>query len=131
MPTRGIKKLPAIFYKTSNGKEPVRDWLQGLAKPDKQMIGEDIKRVEYGWPIGMPTCKPLGQGIFETRTDLPSERIARVFFCVEEGNVYLLHGIVKKTQKTPLKDIEMARSRRQAVLNWLSEKRVQKSDPAR
>lgn len=123
-----MKKLPARFFKTENGKEPVRDWLQGFARPDKQMIGEDISRVEFGWPIGMPTCEAMGDGIFQTRTDLSSNRIARVFFCVEEGHMYLLHSIIKKTPRTPPDDLEVARKRRKAVLKRLAdEKKSQKS----
>lgn len=118
-----MKKLPAIFFKTENGKEPVRDCLQGFTRSDKQAIGEDIKRVEFGWPIGMPTCEAMGDGMFQTRTNLATNRIARVFFCVEEGHMYVLHVIVKKTPRTPPDDLELARKRRRIVLKRLSEQK--------
>lgn len=59
-----IKKLQVVFYRSENGKESVRDWLLGLGKPDSSEIGADIRTVEYGWPIGMPTCRPLGKGLY-------------------------------------------------------------------
>ena len=123
-----MKKLPAIFFKTENGKEPVRDWLQGLIRPDKQAIGEDVSRVEFGWPVGMPTCEAMGDGIFQTRTDLATNRIARVFFCAEEGHLYLLHAIIKKTPRTPPDDLELARKRRRIVLRRLAEKKKKRKD---
>lgn len=74
------------------------------------MIGEDIKTVEFGWPVGMPTCRPMGGGLHEVRTNLSGNRIARVFFCVDaKQRMVLLHGIVKKTQATPALDLELAR----------------------
>ena len=95
------KRLQARFYRSPAGNEPVRDWLKGLSKDPRRLVGDDIFTVESGWPIGMPTCKPLGHGIFEVRTDLPNGTIARVLFCVESGCMYLLDGFVKKTQKNP------------------------------
>src|SRR6201993_4978247 len=75
------KRIPAIFYRTESGGEPVREWLKGLPLPkDRKRIGEDIKTMEFGWPIGMPVCKPLGDGIYEVRTRLTQNRIARVLF---------------------------------------------------
>jgi len=65
------KRVPAIFYRTEAGGEPVRDWLKELSSEDRKRIGEDIKTVEFGWPVGMPVCKPLGDGIYEVRTTLP------------------------------------------------------------
>jgi len=90
----------------------VRDWLKGLPLPqDRKRIGEDIKTVEFGWPIGMPVCKPLGDGIYEVRTSLVQNRISRVLFYIDKkGRMVLLHGFIKKTQKTPDEDLELARS---------------------
>jgi phage-related protein len=106
------KRVPAIFFRTEAGGEPVRDWLKGLPSPeDRKRIGEDIKTVEFGWPIGMPVCKPLGDGIHEVRTSLVQNRIARVLFYIDKkGRMVLLHGFIKKTQKTPDPDFELARS---------------------
>ena len=105
------KSVPAIFYCTEAGGEPVREWLRGLSPEDKKRIGEDIKTVEFGWPIGMPVCRPLGDGICEVRTGLGQNRIARVLFYIDKrGRMVLLHGFIKKTQKTPAEDLDLARS---------------------
>ena len=106
------KRVPAIFYRTEAGGEPVRDWLKGLPLPeDRKRIGEDVKTVEFGWPIGMPVCRPLGDGIYEVRTGLTQNRIARVLFYIDKrGRMVLLHGFIKKTRKTPDEDLELARN---------------------
>jgi phage-related protein len=102
------KRIPASFYKTAKGNEPVRDWLRALRREDRFLIGTDIKLVEYGWPVGMPTCRPMGNGLFEVRTNLSQGRIARVLFCIWENQMILLHGFIKKTQKTPKSDLDLA-----------------------
>lgn len=105
------KRVPAIFYRTDAGGEPVRDWLKALSPDDRKRIGEDIKTVEFGWPIGMPVCKPLGEGVFEVRSSLSQNGIARVLFYTDKKNrVVLLHGFIKKTQKTPEADLALAKS---------------------
>lgn len=109
------KKVPARFYRSESGAEPVRDWLLELDKESRKEIGKDIATVEYGWPIGMPTCAPLGAGLYEVRTNLGGNRIARVLFCFATGNIVLLHGFIKKTRKTPHADLELARQRQREV----------------
>ncbi len=105
------KRIPAIFFRTEAGGEPVREWLKGLSPENRKRIGEDIKTVEFGWPIGMPVCRPLGDGIYEVRTSLAQNRIARVLFSIDKkGRMVLLHGFIKKTQKTPDEDLDLARS---------------------
>lgn len=74
------KRVPAIFYRTEAGGEPAREWLRGLLPEDRKRIGEDVKTVEFGWPVGMPVCRPLGDAIYEVRTSLGQNRIARVLF---------------------------------------------------
>lgn len=102
--------VPAIFYRTEAGGEPVREWLKALPPTERRRIGEDIKTVEFGWPIGMPVCKPLGDGIYEVRTSLAQNRIARVLFYIDKrGRMVLLHGFIKKTGKTPSDDLKLAR----------------------
>jgi len=105
------KQVPAIFFRTETGAEPVRDWLKGLPyAEDRKRIGEDIKTVEFGWPIGMPVCRFLGNGIYEVRTSLAHNRIARVLFYIDKrSRMVLLHGFIKKTQKTPQKDLDLAK----------------------
>ena len=89
----------------------MRDWLKSLpSDEDRKRIGEDIKTVEFGWPIGMPVCRPLGDGLYEVRTNLPQNRIARVLFYIDKRNrMVLLHGFIKKTRKTPDEDLKLAR----------------------
>jgi phage-related protein len=82
---------------------------------DRKIIGEDIKDVEFSWPIVMPLCRALGKGLWEVRSDLTQGRIARVLFCIHDGSMVLLHGFIKKTQKTPAADIELATKRRKEV----------------
>ena len=81
----GLKRLPARFYRSDSGREPVREWLKGLEPEDRKVIGEDIKDVEFSWPIGMPLVSSLGRDLWEVRSRLPRGRIARVLFCVEQG----------------------------------------------
>jgi len=108
----GLKRLPAHFYRLDSGKEPVREWLRELKPEDRKAIGEDIKDVEFSWPIGMPLVRPLGRELWEIRSSLPRGRIARVLFCVEQGSMVLLHGFIKKTQKTPPREINLALKRK-------------------
>ncbi len=108
------KILPAMFFKSTLGKEPVRDWLKDLDKEDRAIIGADIKTVEFGWPIGMPTCRSLTgrKDLWEIRSKITDGKIARVFFFTHGGKMILLHGIVKKTQKTPESDLDLAMKRK-------------------
>jgi phage-related protein len=108
------KRIPAKFYQNENGKEPVRDWLKNLDREERRLIGADIKTVEFGFPIGMPICRPMGDGLFEVRTNLP-QGIARVLFCIHEGEMVLLHGFIKKSQKTPKQDLNLALERKLEV----------------
>lgn len=109
------KRLEARFFKLISGKEPVREWLLGLDKEDRKIIGVDIKTVEWGWPIGMPVCRPLGRGLYEVRSHLKDGKISRVFFCIEENLMILLHAFIKKTQKTPEKELDIAYKRLKEV----------------
>lgn len=91
------------------------DWLLSLPKADRKKIGVDLKTVEYGWPIGMPTCRHLRNGVWEFRTDLDRNRIARVLFCKSDGEMILLHGFIKKSKATPNADWELASDRMNEV----------------
>jgi len=108
----GLKRLPAHFYRLDSGREPVREWLKELESGDRKAIGEDIKYVEFSWPIGMPLVRSLGRELWEVRSRLPRGRIARVLFCVGRGRMVLLHGFIKKSRKTPQRDIELALQRK-------------------
>jgi phage-related protein len=111
----GLKKLPAVFYKNAGGSEPVREWLLSLPPEDRRIVGRDIATAEFGWPVGMPLCRALGGGLWEIRCGLSSNRIGRVIFCVAHRHMVLLHGFIKKTQKTPPLEIELARRRKKEV----------------
>jgi len=110
-----LKKVQAVFYRTKQGAEPVRDFIRTLPREDRRIIGNDIATVEFSWPVGKPTCAPLGMGLWEVRSDLTGKRIARVLFMLHQGEMVLLHGFIKKTQKTPQSDLELARKRMKEV----------------
>ena len=104
-------KTPLIFFRTASGSDPVRDWLKGLQQEDRKEVGLDPMRAQWRWPVGMPLCKPVGQGLWEIRTNLPSSRISRVFIAADEGTLVALHDFIKKTQKTPDSELAIARKR--------------------
>lgn len=110
-----LKKIYATFYRNERGAEPVRNWLRELAPEDRRIIGNDIATVEYGWPVGMPTCRPLGAGLWEVRSNLAGGRIARVIFSLADGRMMLLHGFIKKTQKTPPDALALAKQRQKEI----------------
>ena len=106
-----LASIPVVFYRTSGGNEPVLDWLRGLPPDDRRAIGVDLATVQFGWPIGMPLCRSLGAGLWEVRSTLPSRRIARLFFFVHRSRIGVVHGFIKKTQKTPTDDLALAHRR--------------------
>ena len=109
------RPLPAFFFQTEADREPVRDWVHALPKRERKIIGEDIMTVQFRWPLGMPLVDNLGSGIWEIRSKLPT-RIARVLFFVKDEEVILLHGFIKKTQKTPPEDRALALKRKNAFI---------------
>lgn len=113
-----LKKIPAVFFRTAQGAEPVRDFLLALPREDRRILGADIATVEYGWPVGKPTCAPLGLGLWEVRSTLTTNRIARVIFTLHDSQMVLLHAFIKKTQKTPPADLEIARKRMKRAKQW-------------
>ena len=109
------KRIPLVFFQTESGAEPVREWLLELPKADRRVIGLGLKELEFGWPIGMPLCRAMGSGLFELRVSLVSRRIARVFVCAFEDELYALHAFIKKTQKTPDSELKLARKRKRQM----------------
>ena len=99
--------LSVKFFANSLGSEPVRLWLKGLPATDRKTIGEDIKTVQLGWPLGMPLVRHLGGGLWEVRTRLDN-RIARVLFVLSGSTMVLLHAFIKKQQETPKADLDLA-----------------------
>ena len=102
--------LRVVFYRTEAGNEPVRQWLKDLKREDRKAIGQDIKTTQYGWPLGMPLIRKLEPGLWEVRSHI-SQGIARTIFTVDGGVMVLLHGFIKKSQKTPPVDLRTARQR--------------------
>lgn len=103
--------LEAVFYIADSGAEPVKDWLKSLSKEERKIIGSDIDLVQQGWPIGKPLVDGLGNGLWEVRSKL-GDRIARIIFYLEGNQMVLLTGFIKKTQKTPLQELELAKKRK-------------------
>ena len=102
--------LRVVFYRSAAGNEPVREWLLDLARTDRKTVGFDIKTAQYGWPLGMPLIRKLEPGLWEVRSRL-KDGIARVLFTVDGGTMVLLHGFVKKSQKTPAAELKTAKQR--------------------
>ena len=108
-------EIPVRFYRTALGKEPVLEWLRSLDRGDRRAIGLDLMRVQFGWPIGMPLVRSLKDGLWEVRSTLPSQRIARLILCFHQGTLVVLHGFIKKTRKTPPEDLALAKRRMKEV----------------
>ena len=104
------RPIPVFFFQLDSGREPVREWLKSLSRDDRKTIGEDIKTLQFGWPIGMPLAKKMGNDLWELRSTL-SSGIARTFFTIFQRKIVLLHGFVKKSQKTPANELATARRR--------------------
>ena len=109
--------LPVVFYQTAKGSVPVLEWLRGMVVADRKKIGLDLLRVQENWPIGMPLCKNLGDKLWEIRSALTDGKTARLLFCFNDSEIYVLHGFVKKSQKTLEQDLLLARKRLKEVLN--------------
>lgn len=109
--------LRVVFFRTSAGDEPVRSWLKELDREDRKAVGEDVKLVQFRWPLGMPLVRKLEPDIWEVRSHLSGGRIARMCFTVRAGEMVLLHGFIKKSQKTPPQELELARRRKN---QWLT-----------
>ena len=102
--------LAVSLFKTETGREPVRDWLKAMPREHRRIIGEDIKTVQFGWPLGMPLVRKLDRDLWEARIRLP-DGIARVLFTAGVGRMILLHGFIKKSQKTPQDELALAKTR--------------------
>jgi phage-related protein len=109
------RPLAVVFFQTEAGNEPVREWLKALSKEDRKTIGADILTVQYAWPVGKPLVDHLGDGVWEVRSRL-KDTIARTLFSVVDADIVLLHGFVKKSQKTPKQDLDLAKKRRKLYL---------------
>src|SRR5881296_541523 len=107
----GIEPILSVaFFRTASGNEPVRGCIKSLSREERRIIGEDLKTVQFGWPLGMPLVRKLDKGLWEVRSRLP-DRIARVIFTTGEHRMILLHGFIKKSQKMPQQDLGLAKTR--------------------
>jgi phage-related protein len=106
------RRIPVVFYRTPAGVEVVLEWLRELDDEDRRVTGRDLMRVQFRWPVGMPLCRPLGDGLWELRCRLSGNRIARLFFSFAESRLIALHRFVKKSQKTPPAELAIARKRK-------------------
>ncbi len=105
------KRIRVVFFRAASGREPVREWLSGeLSRAQCKAVGTDLKAVEYNWPVGMPWVRKLDADLWEVRTVMEGG-IARVLFTVDGGLMILLHGFVKKSRKTPGRELATARQR--------------------
>jgi phage-related protein len=109
------RKVPLVFFRTLAEGEPVREWLKELPEAERHLIGKDLLRAQWRWPIGMPLCRPMGDGLWEIRTDLPTKRTSRVLLCLHRDHLVALHGYIKKTRKTPDEDLKIARKRKKEL----------------
>ena len=116
--TKRLEPIPLAFWKSAAGREPVRVWLVELSREDKRTIGRDMAKVQFGWPVGLPLCRPLSGGLWEVRSSLPSKREARVFVGFHDGVLVALHAIIKKAQRTPAEDLALARNRLKEMQSW-------------
>jgi phage-related protein len=105
------KPIPLRFWRSTSGREPVREWLNELSRDDQRIVGRDLAKVQFGWPVGLPVCRPLRGGLWEVRSTLRSGNEARVIFGFHDGILIALHAFIKKTQKTPPDDLALARRR--------------------
>jgi phage-related protein len=109
------QKIPLIFFRTLAGSEPVREWLKELPAEERQSIGADLLRAQWRWPVGMPLCRPIGNGLWEIRTDLPTKRTARILICLYDESLVALHGFIKKTRTLPDDDLALALKRKKEL----------------
>src|ERR1700680_3723268 len=110
------QKTELVFFRNSAGSEPVREWLKGLDEAERRAIGTDLLRAQWRWPVGMPLCRPMGTGLWEIRTDLPTKRAARVLLCVYNEHLVALQGFIKKTRAMPDEDLALACKRQKELM---------------
>jgi Phage derived protein Gp49-like (DUF891) len=104
MASNGPRKIPVVFYRTRGGSEIVRNWLRDLDEGDRNALGLDLMRVQYRWPVGMPLCRSLGDGLWEVRTALPSHRIARVLSVFIKTGSWCYTGLSRRPRIRPMRN---------------------------
>jgi phage-related protein len=104
--------LSVLFYRTEAGNEPVLEWLRDLDADDRRIIGEDLRTVQLGWPLGMPLCRSLGDGLFEVRSNITDKRITRLILFQHKAGLIIVAGFIKKSQSTPDDVLKLSRKRK-------------------
>ncbi|KVA04454.1 hypothetical protein WI41_20315 [Burkholderia latens] len=102
--------LAVRFFRTASGSEPVREWLNALGQVERRTIGEQIKTVQLGWPLGMPLVRKMSKDLWEIRVTLPT-RNARVLFTVVGNTMVLLHAFFKQSPATPSDALDVSVAR--------------------
>ncbi|MCK6454818.1 MAG: type II toxin-antitoxin system RelE/ParE family toxin [Alphaproteobacteria bacterium] len=113
-----LAPIPQVFWRSAAGREPVREWLKELSRSERRTIGRDVAKVQFGWPVGLPLCRPMSGGLWEVRSSLATRREARVLFGFHDGVLIALHAFIKKAQSTPAAEIALARQRMKEVASW-------------
>ncbi len=106
--------IPVTFYRTKDGNEPAREFMKALSREDRREIGADLHAIQTDWPIGMPLVRSLGRGMWELRSNL-GDRISRIIFCFHQKQIVVLHGFIKKSQRTPKADLDLSLKRMKEV----------------
>lgn len=114
MSSAGSPRLEVRFYPTVGGREPVRDWLSGLDRTTLQAVSEDLRTLQFGWPLGMPLVRKLEPGLWEVRSHAVVG-VVRVLFTLADAEIVLLHAFVKKSQALPKEAVALARRRMREV----------------
>ncbi|MCH6548826.1 MAG: type II toxin-antitoxin system RelE/ParE family toxin [Proteobacteria bacterium] len=104
------RPIPVVFFRLDSGREPVREWLKDMNRTNRKSVGEDIMTLQFGWPVGMPLARKVDDGLWEIRSHV-SSGIARTFFTIFKRKIVLLHGFIKKSQKTPSNELATAKRR--------------------
>ena len=107
--------IPLVFYRTPAGSEPVREWLKDLPLDDRKIVGHDLQRLQFRWPVGMPLARSLGKGLWEVRSNLSDGTISRVIFFFYQGELVALSAFVKKTQQAPQSELDLALDRKKEL----------------
>ncbi|MBT9288265.1 type II toxin-antitoxin system RelE/ParE family toxin [Prosthecodimorpha staleyi] len=105
-------KLEVVFYRTEAGNEPVLEWIRSLEADDRRIIGADLRTVQFGWPLGMPLCRKLGDGLYEVRSHLTDKKISRLVFFQCGNTIVIVEGFIKKTQATPNEVLKLSKKRK-------------------
>ena len=102
-----------VFYQKEDGTKPAKEFILSLSKPIKAKIATKIDILKnFGNFLREPHSKPLNDGIFELRVQSEANSIRILYFFFIGNRIVLTNGFIKKTQKTPVSEIELAKKYR-------------------